>query len=114
MSGLPATGQYRRGRAHDGFRDTGRIGGAGITGSKVTGVSRDRRQTAGGGRPPARRIAILALCASAGIRLRSMGVHAFLSLQELELRDVRFDVEIPAGEIDFDGDIKQSSPLRAR
>ena len=41
-------------------------------------------------------------------------MHAFLSLQELELRDVRFDVEIPAGEIDFDGEIKQSSPLQAR
>jgi uncharacterized protein len=43
-----------------------------------------------------------------------MGVRAFISLQELELRDVRFDVEIPAGEIDFDGDVRQSSPLRAR
>lgn len=39
---------------------------------------------------------------------------AFVSLQELELRDVRFEVEIPAGEIDFDGEIRQSSPLRAR
>jgi DUF177 domain-containing protein len=43
-----------------------------------------------------------------------MGVRAFISLQELELRDVRFDVEIAAGEIDFDGEIRQWSPLRAR
>jgi uncharacterized protein len=43
-----------------------------------------------------------------------MGVRVFISLQELELRDVRFDVEIPAGEIDFDGEIRHSSPLRAK
>jgi uncharacterized protein len=43
-----------------------------------------------------------------------MGVRAFIGLQELELRDVRFDVEIPASKIDFAGEIKQSSPLQAR
>jgi uncharacterized protein len=43
-----------------------------------------------------------------------MGVRAYISLQELELRDVRFDLEIQAGEIDFDGEIRQSSPLQAR
>jgi uncharacterized protein len=43
-----------------------------------------------------------------------MGVRAFISLQELELRDVRFDVEFPAGEIDFDGEIRQSLPLKAK
>jgi len=41
-------------------------------------------------------------------------VRAFIGLQELELRDVRFDVEIPASKIDFAGEIKQSSPLQAR
>jgi len=43
-----------------------------------------------------------------------MGERVFISLQELELRDVRFDVKIPAGEIDFDGEIRHSSPLEAR
>jgi len=38
----------------------------------------------------------------------------FISLQELELRSVRFDVSVPAGEIDFDSKIVQISALRAR
>lgn len=37
----------------------------------------------------------------------------FISLQELELRSVRFKVDIPAGEIDFDSKITQSSVLHA-
>ena len=41
-------------------------------------------------------------------------MRAFISLQELELRDVRFDVEIPPGGIDFEGEIEQSSALQAR
>ena len=43
-----------------------------------------------------------------------MGVRVLISLQELELRDVRFETEIPAGEIDFDSEVKQASALRAR
>jgi uncharacterized protein len=43
-----------------------------------------------------------------------VGEHVFISLQELELRDVRFEVKIPAGEIDFDGELRHSSPLQAR
>ncbi len=37
----------------------------------------------------------------------------FISLQQLELRPVRFDVDIPAGEIEFDSKMHQSSPLHA-
>jgi uncharacterized protein len=37
-----------------------------------------------------------------------------LSLQELELRPVHFDVELPVGEIEFDKQIKQISLLRAK
>ena len=37
----------------------------------------------------------------------------FINLQELELRSVRFKVDIPAGEIDFDSKITQSSVLHA-
>lgn len=37
----------------------------------------------------------------------------FISLQELELRTVRFRVEIPPGEIDFDSKVEQTSVLRA-
>ena len=36
-----------------------------------------------------------------------------ISLQELQLHGVRFRVDIPAGEIDFDNKIKQSSLLHA-
>ena len=36
-----------------------------------------------------------------------------ISLQELQLRPVRFKVNIPVGEIDFDTKLKQSSPLCA-
>ena len=36
-----------------------------------------------------------------------------ISLQELELRTVRFKADIPPGEIDFDSKIRQSSPLHA-
>jgi uncharacterized protein len=37
----------------------------------------------------------------------------FISLQQLEKRPVRFDVDIPAGEIEFDAKLKQASDLRA-
>jgi uncharacterized protein len=37
----------------------------------------------------------------------------FISLQQLELRPVRFDVDIPAGEIEFDNSISQTSGLHA-
>ena len=37
----------------------------------------------------------------------------FISLQQLEKRPVRFDVEIPAGEIEYDAKVKQASDLRA-
>jgi uncharacterized protein len=37
----------------------------------------------------------------------------FIGLQELELRTVRFDVDVPAGEIDYDGKVTQSSVLHA-
>ena len=37
----------------------------------------------------------------------------FISLQQLEQRPVRFDVDIPAGEIDYDGNVSQSTVLHA-
>jgi uncharacterized protein len=37
----------------------------------------------------------------------------FISLQQLEKRPVSFDLEIPAGEIEYDGKLKQGSILRA-
>ncbi len=37
-----------------------------------------------------------------------------LSLQELELRPVHFEIELPVGEIEFDKQIKQVSGLRAK
>jgi uncharacterized protein len=37
----------------------------------------------------------------------------FLTLHELEQRSVRFKVDIPAGEIEFDGKVAQSSILHA-
>jgi uncharacterized protein len=37
----------------------------------------------------------------------------FLSLQELELRKVRFEEDLPIGEIDFDNQIRQVSVLHA-
>jgi DUF177 domain-containing protein len=37
----------------------------------------------------------------------------FISLQQLEQRPVRFDVEIPAGELEYDSKLKQASALRA-
>jgi len=37
----------------------------------------------------------------------------FISLRELELRTVRFSVDIPPGEIDYDGKITQSSVLHS-
>lgn len=42
------------------------------------------------------------------------GVTVLLSLQELELRPVHFDLELPVGEIEFDKKIKQVTPLRAK
>jgi uncharacterized protein len=41
------------------------------------------------------------------------GVFLFIGLQQLEQRPVRFNVEIPAGEVEYDGKLKQSSTLRA-
>lgn len=35
----------------------------------------------------------------------------FINLQELELRTVRFELDIPPGEIEFDGTVKQASAL---
>lgn len=35
----------------------------------------------------------------------------FISLQQLELRPVRFNIDIPAGEIEYDGKISQASAL---
>ncbi len=37
----------------------------------------------------------------------------FISLHELELRTVRFSVDIPPGKIDYDSKITQSSPLHS-
>ena len=37
----------------------------------------------------------------------------FIGVQELELRNVRFDINVPAGEIDFDSKINQVSVLHA-
>jgi len=37
-----------------------------------------------------------------------------LSLQELELKPVRFNVDIPAGEIDYLNDVKQATQLHAQ
>ncbi len=37
----------------------------------------------------------------------------FISLQQLQQRPVRFDVDIPAGEIDYDSRLSQSSVLHA-
>lgn len=38
----------------------------------------------------------------------------FISLQELESRTVRFELEVPPGQIDFDSKISQSGTLRAK
>jgi uncharacterized protein len=46
--------------------------------------------------------------------LFAAGVTVLLNLQELELRPVHFDVELPAGEIEFDNQIKQVAALRAK
>jgi uncharacterized protein len=40
-------------------------------------------------------------------------VWVFITLQELELRTVRFDVVIPAGEIEYDHQFRQKSDLAA-
>lgn len=37
-----------------------------------------------------------------------------LNLQELELRPIRFEVDLPAGEIEFDGRLQQTTPLKAK
>jgi uncharacterized protein len=42
------------------------------------------------------------------------GVHVLLNLQELELKPVHFNVDIPAGEIDYDQRLKQTSALHAQ
>jgi uncharacterized protein len=38
----------------------------------------------------------------------------FIGLQTLELRSVRFDLDVPAGEIDYDDKVSQSSLLHAQ
>ena len=42
------------------------------------------------------------------------GVDVLLYLQELELKPVRFNVDIPAGEIDYYEQVTQTSPLHAQ
>lgn len=37
----------------------------------------------------------------------------FINLQQLEKRPVRFDVEVPAGEVEYDANVKQASVLSA-
>jgi uncharacterized protein len=37
----------------------------------------------------------------------------FISLQQLEVKTVRFDLEVPAGEIDYDDKVAQASNLHA-
>lgn len=41
------------------------------------------------------------------------GVRVLISLQELQLHSVKFNVDIPAGEIEYDGRSKQVSALHA-
>jgi uncharacterized protein len=48
-----------------------------------------------------------------GYRTPEGGLHVFISLQELEQSSVRFGVDVPAGEIDYDNKITQSSVLHA-
>jgi uncharacterized protein len=45
--------------------------------------------------------------------LFAAGVTVLLNLQELQLRPVPFSVDLPAGEIEFDGRLTQTSSLRA-
>ncbi len=37
----------------------------------------------------------------------------YIGLKELELRNVRFQVDVPAGEIEYDSKVAQASPLHA-
>ena len=37
----------------------------------------------------------------------------FITLQELELHNVPFNVDIPVGKINYDGKVTQSSPLHS-
>jgi uncharacterized protein len=41
------------------------------------------------------------------------GVRVFISLQELESRNIRFNVDIPADEIEYDSNMSQTSALHA-
>ena len=41
------------------------------------------------------------------------GVRVFISLQELELRTIRFKVDIPGGDIEYDSNMSQVSVLHA-
>jgi len=93
--------------------------GAGTLGASTQRLLLDRRTLALGGRrvrPPASGLDCYtyALCVCRDSAQGALGEHVFISLQELELRDVRFDVKIPPGEIDFDGEIRHSSPLQAQ
>lgn len=38
----------------------------------------------------------------------------FFSVQELELKKIRFEVAFPPGEIEYDGGLRQATPLEAR
>jgi uncharacterized protein len=62
-------------------------------------------------------LAILGLCvcrASRWHRQTVLGrVFVLISLQQLEKRPVHFNVDVPAGEIEFDSKLSQSSPLHA-
>jgi uncharacterized protein len=108
-SGRQGTGRCRLGRELDGYRGTGRIGREAITGSTGAGAKKQAAHTACFG--PG--LLYLRFVRLPGFGSGSNGEHVFISLQELELRDVRFDVKVPAGEIDFYGEIRHSFPLEA-
>ena len=38
----------------------------------------------------------------------------FISLQQLDLRDIAFDVSVPIGTVEYDDRLKQTSPLEAK
>ncbi len=37
----------------------------------------------------------------------------FISLRDLQVKNVRFVLDVPAGEIDYDNNVTQASPLHA-
>jgi DUF177 domain-containing protein len=108
-SGRRGIGRCLLDRELDGYRGTGRIGTEAITGSKATGAKRRAVHTACFGLD----CYTYTLCVDRDSAQGALGERVFISLQELELRDVRFNVKVPAGEIDFYGEIRHSSPLEA-